>query len=113
MMGVTQVELESPIVRANSGLLAFSEASVQNPQTTACIKCDKCIDSCPIHLSPVGIQKAYLKRDVAALDELMADLCVECGTCSYVCPARQPLAQATRLARSMLRAEQRKAKGRR
>ncbi|MBR3226033.1 MAG: electron transport complex subunit RsxC [Atopobiaceae bacterium] len=112
MMGVTQVELDSPIVRANSGLLAFSKSNVHTPHTTACIRCDKCIDSCPIHLAPVDIQKAYLRRDVAELDELMADLCVECGTCSYVCPAQQPLAQSTRLARAMLRAEQRKAKRR-
>ena len=113
MMGTTQVELESPIVRANSGLLAFTDEAVQTPKTTACIRCDRCIDSCPIHLAPISIQKAYLRRDMEALDKLMADLCVECGTCSYVCPARQPLAQATRLARAALRAEQRKARGRR
>ena len=56
---------------------------------------------------------AYLARDVATLDRLMADLCVECGTCSYVCPSKQPLVQSTHLARAMLRAEQRKARGRR
>lgn len=112
MMGVTQVALESPIVRANSGLLAFSAKGVQTPRTTACIRCDACISNCPIHLAPIDIQKAYRQRDVAALDDLMADLCVECGTCSYVCPAKQPLAQSTRLARAMLRAEQRKARKR-
>ena len=112
MMGVTQVELESPIVRQNSGLLAFTEKGVQTPRTTACIRCDACIDNCPIHLAPINIQKAYLRRNVEELDKLMADLCVECGTCSYVCPAKQPLAQSTRLARAALRAEQRKARGR-
>ena len=112
MMGVAQVELLSPIVRANSGLLAFTADGVQAPRTTACIRCDACIDNCPIHLAPIDIQKAYEKSDVAAMDKLMADLCVECGTCSYVCPAKQPLAQSTRLARAMLRAEQRKARRR-
>ena len=110
MMGTTQVELDSPIVRQNSGLLAFGAASVEAPKTTACIRCDACIDACPIHLAPINIQKAYLSRDIKALDRLMADLCVECGTCSYVCPAKQPLAQSTRLARAALRAEQRKAR---
>ena len=65
-----------------------------------------------MHLTPIAIQKAYQRRDVGALDRLMADLCVECGSCSYVCPAKQPLAQSTRFARAFLRAEQRKAKGR-
>ena len=110
MMGVTQVEFDAPIMRQNSGLLAFTHDLVERPQTTACIRCSACIDHCPMHLAPIDIQKAYLHRDTRRLDELMADLCVECGTCSYVCPARQPLAQSTRFARAFLRAEQRKAK---
>ena len=112
MMGTTQVEMDSPIVRQNSGLLAFGESAAEVPQTTACIRCSACIDNCPMRLAPIDIQKAYRRDDVAALDRLMADLCVECGTCSYVCPAKQPLAQSVRLARTYLRAEQRKAKGR-
>ena len=63
-------------------------------------------------LSPIEIMKAYRRGDMAALDRLMADLCMECGTCSYVCPARQPLTQNVRLARADLKAEKRKAKGR-
>ena len=113
MMGTTQVELDVPIVRQNCGLLAFGVNGPVVPRQTACIRCDRCIDNCPIRLSPIDIHKAYLARDVKRLDELMADLCVECGTCSYVCPSKQPLVQSTHLARAMLRAEQRKAKGRR
>ena len=112
MMGTTQVELDAPLTRPVSGLLAFTSELVDRPQTTACIRCGSCIDNCPMRLAPIDIQKAYQRRDVAALDRLMSDLCVECGTCSYVCPAKQPLAQSTRFARAFLRAEQRKAKGR-
>lgn len=113
MMGTTQVELDVPIVRQNCGLLAFGVNGPVVPRQTACIKCSRCIDHCPIRLSPIDIHKAYIARDVAALDRLMADLCVECGTCSYVCPSKQPLVQSTHLARAYLRAEQRRAKGRR
>ena len=113
MMGTTQVELDVPIVRQNCGLLAFGVDGPVVPRQTACIKCSRCIDNCPIRLSPIEIHKAYLARDVASLDRLMADLCVECGTCSYVCPSKQPLVQSTHLARALLRAEQRRAKGRR
>ena len=63
-------------------------------------------------ISPVNIQKAYRKGDVAELDRLMADLCVGCGICSYVCPAKQPLTQSVGLAGKLLKAEKRKAKGR-
>lgn len=113
MMGTTQVELDVPVVRQNCGLLAFGVDGPVVPRQTACIKCSRCIDHCPIRLSPIEIHKAYIARNTARLDELMADLCVECGTCSYVCPSKQPLVQSTHLARALLRAEQRKAKGRR
>ena len=113
MMGTTQVELNVPIVRQNCGLLAFGVDGPVVPRQTACIKCSRCIDHCPIRLSPIEIHKAYIARDTKALDRLMADLCVECGTCSYVCPSKQPLVQSTHLARELLRAEQRRAKGRR
>lgn len=59
-------------------------------------------------LSPMEIQRAYRRRDVAALDALMVDLCVECGTCSYVCPSHQPLTPSVGLARRMLKAERRR-----
>ena len=113
MMGTTQVELDVPVVRQNCGLLAFGVNGPVVPLQTACIKCSRCIDNCPIRLSPIEIHKAYIARNTARLDELMADLCVECGTCSYVCPSKQPLVQSTHLARALLRSEQRKAKGRR
>ena len=111
MMGTTQVELDVPIIRQNCGLLAFGVNGPVVPRQTACIKCSRCIDNCPIRLSPIEIHKAYIARDTKRLDELMADLCIECGTCSYVCPSKQPLVQSTHLARAVLRAEQRKARG--
>ena len=113
MTGTTQVELDVPIIRQNCGLLAFGVNGPVVPRQTACIKCSRCIDHCPIRLSPIEIHKAYISRDMKSLDRLMADLCIECGTCSYVCPSKQPLVQSTHLARAALRAEQRKAKGRR
>ena len=29
--------------------------------------------------------------------------CIECGACSYICPARRPLAQAIKTAKAELR----------
>ena len=34
--------------------------------------------------------------------------CIECGSCSYVCPAKRPLTQTMRLAKATLRKEQSK-----
>ena len=56
-------------------------------------------------LVSIAIKKAYTVQDAKKLDDLMADLCMGCGTCSFVCPAKQPLAQTSKLARDFMRAE--------
>ena len=105
MMGNAQIDLDYPLVRQNGGLLVFSEDAMEQPTTTACIRCGRCTNSCPMQLSPIAIKKAYKTQDADRLDELMADLCMGCGTCSYVCPAKQPLTQTSKLARDFMRAE--------
>lgn len=105
MMGNAQIDLDYPVIRQNNGVLVFSEEGMEQPKTTPCIRCGRCTNSCPMRLSPVAIRKAYATQDVKRLDELMADLCMGCGTCSFVCPAKQPLAQTSKLARDFMRAE--------
>ncbi len=50
-------------------------------------------------LSPVEIAGAYKKGDVDELNALMVDLCIACGTCSFVCPAKRPVTQTMNLAK--------------
>ncbi|MDE5928511.1 MAG: 4Fe-4S binding protein [Duncaniella sp.] len=42
-------------------------------------------------------------RNVELLIELNADLCMSCGTCSFVCPAKRPLAPSIALAKIMMK----------
>ena len=46
---------------------------------------------------------AYNTDDRAALEALCVDLCMECGCCSYVCPAKRPLVQTNKMAKIKLR----------
>ena len=43
------------------------------------------------------IVQAYNAGNVELLQELNADLCMSCGTCSFVCPAKRPLAPSIAL----------------
>lgn len=105
MMGNAQIDMDYPVIRQNNGVLVFSKDAMEQPATTACIRCGRCTNSCPMQLSPIAIKKAYTVQDAKKLDDLMADLCMGCGTCSFVCPAKQPLAQTSKLARDFMRAE--------
>ena len=46
---------------------------------------------------------AYNIGDGEALEALHVDLCMECGCCSYVCPAKRPLVQTNKMAKIKLR----------
>lgn len=103
MMGVSVVDPDFPILKQNNAVLALPRAAAQLPPAGECIHCGRCIEACPIGLSPVIIAKAYNAQNVDELDRLMVDLCMECGSCSYVCPAKRPVTDTMRLAKAMLR----------
>ena len=103
MMGVSVVDPDFPILKQNNAVLALPRAAAQLPPAGECIHCGRCIETCPIGLSPVIIAKAYNAQNIDELDRLMADLCMECGSCSYVCPAKRPVTDTMRLAKAMLR----------
>ena len=58
---------------------------------------------------PVEIETAYTLNKTEMLDKLKVNICMECGCCSYGCPANRPLVQTNKLAKARLaawRAEQ-------
>ncbi len=108
MMGLSVPDLSMPLLKQNNAILAFDRDDATPPPETACIKCGKCIDRCPFGLAPCDIASAYDKGDGAALERLKVNLCMECGCCSYICPAKRNLVQKNKLAKGMLRAYQSK-----
>ena len=49
------------------------------------------------------MDKAYHMGNVEQLQALKVNLCMECGSCSYVCPAHRELAMYNKLGKRMLR----------
>lgn len=103
MMGMAVPNDEVPMVKNNNAILAFAEEDAVLPPTTACINCGRCIDACPLNLMPNHIARAYKNRDAAALGRLKVMLCMECGCCSFVCPAKRELVLTNKLAKTFLR----------
>ena len=92
-----------PMMKNNNAVLAFSEQWAHLPKKTNCIHCGRCVNACPLGLAAKDIVKAYEKGDVEQLQELNADLCMSCGTCSFVCPAKRPLAPSIALAKILMK----------
>ena len=52
---------------------------------------------------PTVLEKAFDKKDRKTLSKMKVSLCMNCGSCSYVCPAKRDLAEKNQLAKALLR----------
>lgn len=104
MMGAAVYTLDAPILKTTSAIIAFEKKDIVHPESTACIHCGRCVEACSNFLNPTGFTKALdiANEDerMARLDELGIMLCVECGCCSYVCPAKRPLIENNKVAKN-------------
>ncbi len=100
MMGMCLFDTEQPVTKTTNAILAFRNG--ESPKTTACIRCGKCVRTCPFGLMPLMIEKAYNAKDVEELKKLKVMLCMNCGCCSYACPAHRPLAEINQLAKTLI-----------
>lgn len=103
MMGRAIFSDEMPIVKNNNAILAFSKAQSLVKEETACINCGRCHQACPFGLIPTALADAYAKRDAQALSDLKVMQCMECGSCSYICPARRPLGFTNKLSKAVVK----------
>lgn len=90
MMGFTLSNLEVPVTKGTSGVTVLTEAEVRRSAETACIRCGRCIDVCPVNLMPTRIALAARVRNTAMVGRYHASACMECGCCAFKCPASIP-----------------------
>ncbi|HQO57038.1 MAG TPA: 4Fe-4S dicluster domain-containing protein, partial [Clostridia bacterium] len=61
--------------------------AIKKPETS-CIRCGRCIDACPIKLSPQRLNVLVDQADLSGAKKQHVMDCIVCGSCSYVCPAK-------------------------
>lgn len=93
MMGRSLHDLGTPLTKGSNGLIVFNRETDRQYSESPCIRCNRCVSVCPIRLEPQQIEQAYLAGDLYMCQKLLADQCINCGCCSYACPARRPLAR--------------------
>ena len=87
MMGFNVPHLEIATTKTTSGLLFFTSAKVFQYTSNACINCGRCVRACPMQLNPAFICSAVESNDIAAAQKMDVMDCIECGACSFGCPA--------------------------
>lgn len=104
MMGKAIVNLDAPTVKGNASVLVMDEGEARRAPETACIRCGKCMNACPMGLEPYlfsSLVKAG--RTEEAQQSNILD-CIECGCCFFSCPANKPLTDEIRLGKNRVRA---------
>ena len=110
MMGRAVLSDAFGIIKNNNAVLVFSRAVSEPEEETPCINCGRCHRACPFGLLPTGFADAYQRKDIELLKKLKVNECMECGSCSFVCPARRPLCLMNRMDKIMLREAEAKEK---
>lgn len=100
MMGISQQDIETPVVKGTSGILVQNEDEIIKGEEMPCIRCGKCVEVCPAYLLPTQIAKTVKVEKWEDLERYHIKDCMECGSCSYVCPSNIPLVQYIKLGKT-------------
>ncbi len=99
MMGIAQPDLDVPVIKTTGSVILLGPEDLDETPAGPCIRCGRCVGACPMGLVPARLCEAALASDWDTAERYHVRACMECGCCSYVCPARRPLVQSIRLAK--------------
>lgn len=99
MMGKAIANLDAATVKGSSSLLYLTAEQTVRKEESACIRCGKCADACPMGLEPFLLNKYARHGMMDELEDNAVQDCIECGCCLYSCPANIPLLDVIRIAK--------------
>ncbi|MEI0447458.1 electron transport complex subunit RsxC [Brachyspira intermedia] len=103
MMGAAIPNLEQCVNKGTNSLLFLDKDKLPKEVEYPCIKCGRCGNACPLHLSPTELAHTAKAKIKDKLNDLDIATCFECGCCTYICPSKIPLVQWIRFGKDLLR----------
>ncbi len=88
MMGFVLSRTDVPIMKGSNGIIVVdADHTAEQP----CIKCGRCVDVCPMELSPLYFGKFADEENWQGMKEKNVMDCIECRCCEYICSSKIPL----------------------
>ena len=100
MMGFVLNDLNVPIMKGSNGIIAID---TDETVTQECIKCGRCVDVCPMELSPLYFAKFADNEDWQGCKDMNVMDCIECRCCEYICSSKIPLVTKIKAGKAAVR----------
>lgn len=102
MMGFAFSDMRTPVTKGTSGVTVLTHEEISNETETACVRCGRCADACPMNLIPTRLALAARYNNPSIARQYHIHACFECGCCTYVCPAKINLVQLIRTGKKLV-----------
>lgn len=100
MMGFALSDLNVPMMKGSNGIIAIdTDQTAEQP----CIKCGRCVDVCPMELSPLYFAKYADEENWQGMKDKNVMDCVECRCCEYICSSKIPLVTKIKAGKNAVR----------
>ena len=99
-MGFDLPNVNVPIMKGSNGIIAIE---TDHTETLECIQCGRCVDVCPMELSPLYFAKYADEQNWQGMKDKNVMDCIECRCCEYICSSKIPLVSKIKAGKSAVR----------
>ncbi len=100
MMGFVLSDTNVPIMKGSNGIIVVdSDHTAEQP----CIKCGRCMDVCPMELTPLYFAKFADEENWQGMKDSNVMDCIECRCCEYICSSKIPLVTKIKAGKNAVR----------
>ena len=100
MMGIQLSGLDVAVIKGTNGIIAIEK---DESEAVACIKCGRCVDVCPMELSPLYFAKYHDEENWQGMKDKNVMDCMECRCCEYICSSKIPLLSKIKAGKAAVR----------
>ena len=105
-LGYAQYQFRIPLTQQTDSVVFQSKDELTHFVNAPCMNCGFCVRHCPMGLMPGDLSRLCEYGHFEAAEKAGLFHCIECGICSYVCPAQRPMVQLLRFGKSEMLAVQ-------